>query len=99
MPNLLVQFIYLQLLDLLTTLAFLVAGVQEGNPLIRFLVQSAGTPLAGLLVAKGLAAALALFCWRSHRQRLLQRANVFYAVVVAWNLVAFLIRAADVLPA
>ncbi len=99
MPNLLVQFIYLQLLDLLTTLAFLVAGIQESNPLIRFLVQSAGTPLAGLLVAKGLAAALALFCWRSNRQRLLQRANVFFAVLVAWNLVAFLIRAADVLPA
>ena len=99
MPNLLVQFIYLQLLDLLTTLAFLVAGVQESNPLIRLLLQSVGTPLAGLLIAKGLAAALAVFCWRSNRERLLARANVFYAVLVAWNLVAFLIGAANVLPA
>ena len=99
MLNLLAQFIYLQLLDLLTTLAFLMAGVQESNPLIRFMLQSAGTPLSGLLAAKLFAAALALFCWRSNRQRLLQRANVFYALVVAWNLVALVIRAADVLPA
>ena len=99
MLNLLAQFIYLQFLDLLTTLAFLAAGVQEGNPLIRFLLQSVGTPLAGLLVAKGLAAALAVFCWRGNRRRLLAGANVFYAVLVAWNLVAFLIRAADALPA
>jgi hypothetical protein len=97
--NLLAQFIYLQFLDLLTTLAFLAAGVQESNPLIRLMLQSVGTPLAGLLIAKGLATALAVFCWRSNRQRLLARANVFYAVVVAWNLVALLIRAADALPA
>ena len=99
MLNLLAQFIYLQLLDLLTTLAFLMAGVQESNPLIRFMLQSAGTPLSGLLAAKLFAAALALFCWRSNRQRLLQRANVFYALVVAWNLVALVIRSADILPA
>ena len=99
MLNLLAQFFYLQFLDLLTTLAFLAAGVQESNPLIRLLLQSVGTPLAGLLIAKGLAAALAVFCWRSNRQRLLARTNVFYAVLVAWNLVAFLIRAADALPA
>jgi len=97
--NLLVQFIYLQLLDVLTTMAFLVAGVREMNPLIRLLTESAGTPLAGLIIAKGLAAALALFCWKSDRRRLLLRANVFYAALVAWNLVALLMRAADALPA
>ncbi len=99
MLNLLTQFIYLQLLDVLTTLAFLAAGVQEMNPLIRLLSAGAGTPLAGLLIAKSLAAALGLFCWKSGRGRLLARVNVFYAAVVAWNLVAFLIRAADTLPA
>ena len=93
------QFIYLQLLDVLTTLAFLVAGVREMNPLIGFLSESAGTPLAGLVIAKVLAAALALFCWKSDRRRLLVRANVFYAALVAWNLAAFLIQAAAALPA
>lgn len=97
--NYLVQFAYLQLLDLLTTLAFLGLGVKEANPLVRFMLEGAGTPLASLLVAKGLAVALGLFCWRSNRQRLLARANVFYAALVAWNLVSLLVRTVDILPA
>lgn len=99
MANLLVQFIYLQSLDVLTTLAFLVAGAREANPLIRVLAESTGTPLAGLVIAKVLAVTMALFCWKSDRRRLLTRVNVFYAALVAWNLAAFLIQAADSLPA
>ena len=98
MLNLLMQFLYLQLLDVLTTLAFLVAGAREINPLIRLLAESAGTPLAGLIVAKAIAVALALFCWKSDRRKLLARVNVFYAALVAWNVVAFLVRA-NTLPA
>ncbi len=93
-PNLLGQFFYLQLLDVLTTLAFLVSGVREANLLVRFLMHGAGSPLAGLLAAKLLAFGLAGYCWRSQRLRLLARVNAFYAVLVAWNLVAFLIGAA-----
>lgn len=88
--NLLIAFIYLQALDLLTTLAFLCHGVQEANPLVRFLMAGA-SPLGGLVAAKLAAVALGLICWRLGKQRVLSRINVFYAAVVAWNVVVFLL--------
>ncbi len=94
MPSLLIQFVYLQVLDLLSTLAFLVVGVSELNPCIRWLMLAAGSPLGGLAAAKVLALWLAWHCWRGKRKKLLERANVFYAVLVAWNLAAFLLGAA-----
>ena len=96
MLNLLAQFLYLQLLDVLTTLAFLSSGGSEVNPVIRLLVGGAGSPLIGLLAAKLIAFGLAGYCWRSRRQKLLVRVNIFYAALVAWNLVAFLAGAAGV---
>ncbi len=90
MINLLAQFLYLQGLDILTTLVFMTGGVAEGNPLVRLLVGAAGSPLGGLLAAKFVGLVLAFYCWRRGRQRLLARINIFYAVLVAWNLVAFL---------
>ena len=35
MNQLLLQYSYLQMLDLLTTVAFLLHGIHEGNPLVR----------------------------------------------------------------
>ncbi len=93
MINLLAQFLYLQGLDILTTLVFMTGGVAEGNPLIRLITGAAGSPLVGLLAAKSVALALAAYCWRKRRQQLLSRVNVFYAVLVAWNLVAFVVKA------
>ncbi len=98
-PNLFSQFLYLQLLDVLTTLAFLVAGVSEANPAIKLLIWGAGSPLVGLLAAKSIAFGLAGYCWLSKRTRLLARINIFYALLVAWNLLAFLIHAAGSSPA
>jgi len=90
--NLLVQFFYLQVLDLLTTLAFLTNGVQEGNPLVRLLI-SVSSPLTGVLAAKIAAIILGLICWRLQKHRALSRINILYAVVVAWNVVAILLSA------
>ena len=95
MMSLLMQFTYLQLLDLLVTLTFLAFGVREANPFVRVLVAGAGSALGGLLAAKLIAVALALHCWRGGRQRLLSRVNVFYAVLVTWNMVALLAKAWD----
>ena len=80
------QFAYLQGLDILTTLAFLLAGVQEGNVLVRAVLQITGNPLLGLLVIKAAALLLGWFCWRQGRMTILKRANVFFAGLVAWNL-------------
>jgi hypothetical protein len=82
---------YLQALDLLTTLAFLMASVEEANPLVRQAMALTGSPLGGLVLVKLAALALGFFCWRTGRIRLLQRANVFFAGLVAWNLVCLLL--------
>jgi hypothetical protein len=90
MNHLIVQYSYLQLLDFLTTVAFLVNGVGEGNPLVRTFLERAPSPLGGLLAVKLLAVGLGLYCWRMGRQRLLWRMNLLFAAVVAWNLVALI---------
>lgn len=95
MNTILLRYSYLQLLDLLTTIVFLLNGVREGNPLVRYSMQATGSPLSGLLLVKAAAVALALFCWRSGKMRLLSRVNLFFAVVVAWNLVALAVAAAS----
>ena len=91
MNHLLVQFTYLQLLDLMTTLAFLVNGVQEANPLVRFAMHTSPNPLSGLVAVKVLAVLLGVYCWRMGRMRVLSRMNLLFALVVAWNLAALII--------
>lgn len=89
--RLFLQYSYLQLLDVLTTLAFLLAGVQEANPLARWLMGAVGTPLNGLIVIKLGALMLGLFCWWKGRVSLLRKANVFFSTVVAWNMVCLIL--------
>ncbi|MFN3325498.1 MAG: DUF5658 family protein [Bryobacteraceae bacterium] len=89
MPILL--YAYLQTLDLLSTLAFLVSGVEEGNPFVRYAIESAPAPWIGLLGVKLAALLIGVFCWRLGRLRLLIRANVFFALLVAWNLLALVV--------
>ena len=96
MNQLLLKYSYLQVLDLMTTVAFLLHGVREGNPLIRLIIQYAPHPLAGLLFVKVLAVALGIYCWRCGRQRLLVRMNVLFAIVVAWNLAALIVASAGI---
>ena len=91
MTQLVIQYSYLQMLDLLTTIAFLVHGVQEGNPFVRWMLEVAPSPFSGLLCVKALAILLGLFCWRMGKSRLLRRINLFFALVVAWNLVALIV--------
>lgn len=91
MNHLLVQYTYLQLLDLMTTMAFLLQGVQEANPLVRFAMRTTPSPLGGLIVMKLLAVMLGVYCWRMRRDRVLSRMNLLFAVVVAWNLVALIL--------
>mgnify|MGYP000442265704 CR=1 FL=1 len=85
------QFMYLQMLDFLSTMAFLAHGVQEANPLVRAAMAWGGSPWSGLLAVKVLAVGLGLFCWKSGRIRLLARANAAFACLVVWNLVALIV--------
>ncbi len=96
MNQLLLQYSYLQVLDFMTTVAFLMNGVHEGNPLVRFALQYAPHPLGGLVAIKVLAIALGLYCWRGGRQRLLGRINLLFAVVVAWNMAALILASMNI---
>jgi hypothetical protein len=89
--QLLLEYSYLQVLDFLTTIAFLLHGVREGNPLVRYFLSASANPINGLLVVKFLAVLLGLYCWRMGRVKLLGRINFLFAVLVAWNLVALIL--------
>ena len=91
MINILVQFLYLQVLDILTTLAFLMNGVKEANPVVRLALEAGPSPLLGLLLVKVFAVALAFYCVRHSRLRLLSRVNLFFAALVAWNLLMLIV--------
>jgi len=89
--RLLVQFSYLQVLDFLSTIAFLVNGIKEANPLVRWVVEMTPNPIAGLLAIKFLAILLGVYCWRIGRERLLSKINLVFATLVAWNLIALIV--------
>ncbi len=89
--RLLWHYSYLQILDFLTTIAFLVNGVQEGNPLVRMALSLGYNPIASLLAVKLVAILLGLYCWWLGKSQLLSRINLLFAVLVAWNLVALIL--------
>ena len=88
-------FTYFQFLDLLTTVIFLMQGLQEANPMVKFAMRTAPSPLLGLVLVKVAALGLGVYCWRLGRRSLLLRINVLFAILVSWNLLALLARVAD----
>jgi hypothetical protein len=78
----------LQLCDLATTLLFMRHGVGEANPLVAALIRVSARPAMVLVLAKAVGCGLALYAWKSRRMRFLRRANLFFALCVAWNLLA-----------
>jgi hypothetical protein len=82
-------FLYLQVLDLLTTWVGFRVGLSEASPFIRALMQLG--PLTGLFASKLLAVAMGGYCvWRG-RFRLIEILNYWYAALVVWNL-ALIVR-------
>lgn len=87
----LAQFVYLQLLDVLTTIAFLLQGVSESNPVVKWAMRAGPDPVSGLVLLKAAAVAMGIYCSLSSREKLLQRVNIFFALLVAYNLVALIL--------
>ena len=81
-------FVYLQLLDLLTTLIGLRPGAVEASPFVRLLMHAG--PAVGLTVSKILALALGAFCVYTRRLGLIRLASYWYGGLVAWNLAVLL---------
>src|SRR5262245_21239472 len=81
-------FIYLQLLDLLTTLVGFRVGAAEASPFIRALMHAG--PVAGVVGSKVLALALGAYCIAIRKQRLIRRISYWYGALVVWNLMIML---------
>jgi hypothetical protein len=84
-------FVYLQVLDFVTTLLGLKLGANEASPFVAVLMHAGALP--GVLMSKVLALGLGAICLWLGKSRLLRRANYWYAAVVFWNLVVTLAAA------
>lgn len=77
-------FVYLQLLDFMTTLLGFRLGASEASPFIRSL--ALGGPALAVALSKGIALGLGAFCvWRK-KAHVIGWINYWYAGLVVWNL-------------
>ncbi len=81
-------FVYLQLLDLLTTLVGFRLGAAEASPFIRVLMHAG--PVAGVIGSKVLALALGAYCIAIKKQHLIRWISYWYCGLVVWNLMIML---------
>jgi len=81
-------FVYLQLLDLLTTLVGFKLGAREASPFIRLLMHAG--PAAGVLVSKLLALGLGAICLHYKKNHLIRWVSYWYGGLIVWNLMVLL---------
>ncbi len=81
-------FLYLQVLDLLTTLVGFRFGAAEASPFIRVLMQWG--PATGVLLSKIGAVALCGLCIWMNKKHLVQWISYWYAGLIVWNLCVIL---------
>lgn len=81
-------FIYLQLLDLLTTLVGFKLGAAEASPFIRALMHLG--PAFGVAASKALALGLGGVCIYMGKHQLLRFITYWYGALVVWNLIVML---------
>lgn len=79
------MFLYLQVLDFLTTLIGFRLGAHETSPFIAKLIHIS-TPAIGLAASKLLGVGIGAVCVVSHRARLVGWINYWYAGLIVWNL-------------
>jgi uncharacterized protein DUF5658 len=78
------MFIYLQLLDFMTTLLGFRLGASEVSPFIRALMHVG--PSLGVALSKGIALVLGGVCVWLRKERFIGLINYWYAGLVVWNL-------------
>ena len=84
-------FVYLQSLDLLTTLLGFELGASEASPFIRVLMYAG--PRAGVFISKLVALGVAGLCVWLGKRHVLRLANYWYGALVLWNLLVTLAAA------
>jgi hypothetical protein len=77
-------FIYLQLLDFLTSMVGYKMGLGELSPFIRTLMRLG--PEMGVAVSKVLAFAIGGLCIWLNKRHIIRWINYWYAGLVVWNL-------------
>jgi hypothetical protein len=77
-------FLYLQVLDVLSTLIGFSLGNTEASPFVRLLIRFG--PVTGLALSKLVAIGLAAVCYAFKRTPLIRIINYWYAALVIWNL-------------
>ncbi len=82
-------FLYLQLLDFLTTMVGLRMGLSEASPFVRLLMNYG--PAAGVAASKVVALALGGVCVWLNKRHLVRWINYWYAGLVVWNLSMMLV--------
>jgi Domain of unknown function (DUF5658) len=81
-------FIYLQLLDVLTTLVGFKLGAAEASPFIRVLMHVG--PVAGVVASKVLALGIGGICVYTRKHHLIRLITYWYGGLVVWNLMVVL---------
>jgi hypothetical protein len=81
-------FIYLQLLDLLTTLIGFRFGAAEASPFIQLLMHTG--PAAGVIASKVLALGIGGLCVYANKSHLIRWISYWYGGLVVWNLMVML---------
>jgi hypothetical protein len=81
-------FVYLQLLDFLTTLVGLKLGAKEMSPFIVMLMRAG--PGTGIALSKVLALALGGVCVYAKKDHLMRWVTYWYGGLVVWNLMVML---------
>jgi hypothetical protein len=81
-------FVYLQLLDLLTTLVGFRVGASEASPFIRALMHAG--PMMGVFLSKLVALGLGGYCIYAKKFGLIRLINYWYGGLVVWNLMIML---------
>jgi hypothetical protein len=78
-------FIYLQVLDFLTTLVGFKLGASEASPFIAKLIH-VSSPAIGVAASKMVGLGIGALCVATHRVKMLEWANYWYAALIVWNL-------------
>jgi hypothetical protein len=84
-------FVYLQLLDLLTTLLGFRLGAAEASPFVRLMMHAG--PLGGVIASKVLALGIGGLCIYMNKNHVIRWISYWYGGLVVWNLVVILTAA------
>ena len=83
-------FVYLQLLDFLTTLVGFRLGASEASPFIAKLIH-VSSPAIGVAVSKIVGLGIGGVCVAADRIKLIGWINYWYAGLIVWNLCILLV--------